>query len=215
MAKKPTTKKHEYPPLPPLDKAVIISLDLGRRTGWLYRSRDGKIDSGVHELYDKLGLRKTYQDGKRFSALRQFIHGLDEQLGGADVIAFEEVNPATHLSKRAASLYAGFRAVLMAWADLHDKLIVPIPVGTWKKHFTGNGSAKKKDVIDECVRRGYLPFDSVETADTEQDDNEADAIGIYHSIFEIEKEQKAGATRAKPKPKRARAKTRKKREKVD
>ncbi len=207
--RKSSTKIVEFPPLPDLDKAAILALDLGRRTGWMYQSREGVRDSGVFELYDPAGIKKTYEDGKRFLALRAFVDGLDDQLQSADVVAFEEVNPATHLSKRAASLYAGFRGELLTWATLHNKVIVPIPVGTWKKLFCGNGAAKKKQVIDECVNRGFLPFDHAGAEGTEHDDNEADAIGIFHALFEIKKNQ-ATVTDAKPKPKRKRATKRKK-----
>lgn len=184
-------KKAELPPIPPLTGLTVIALDLGRRTGWCYRSDNGAMDSGVHELYDKAGFKKTYQDGARFGALRRFVHGLDEQLGGADIIAFEEAHPGTHKSNRQRTLYAGFRAALMEWANTHERPIYPIPVGTWKRAFCGNGNAKKPDIIAECVKRGFLPFDAPERENTLHDDNEADAIGILHALDFLASEQHA------------------------
>jgi len=195
-AKKPA----EIPPIiGQLEQQNVLALDLGRRTGWCYGTRIGSKDSGVHEMYDLRGFRHNYEDGERFNALRSFVHTLDGQLGGLDVVAFEDVHPSAHKSARQTQLYQGMRANLMSWADTHYVTCIPVPVGTIKKALTGSGRAKKEDVIAAVTELGYRPFD----------DNEADAIAVMRTLPFLQAEAARVARALKPSRKNA-AKPRKK-----
>jgi crossover junction endodeoxyribonuclease RuvC len=177
--------------MPPLKNggkcASIIALDLGRRTGWAYKTRDGETDSGVHEVYDPNDGIKRFEDGVRFRAFRDFVHTLDQQMGLADIIAFEQVSGGMQGHQNA--LYNGYRAVLMAWASDQGRVVVPLPVGTIKRAACGKGNAKKDDVIDAVRTRLGLPT---------FDDNEADAIAMRDfALPMIEAERIANAAASK------------------
>lgn len=165
----------EYPTIGEASTASIIALDLGQRTGWAsFRGGlEHHRDSGVFELYESTTSRKrapaSFDDGQRFRALAQFLNDID-QVAAPTIVAFEQVNGGT--KGRQTQLYNGYRAILMEWCYRCGKRVLPLPVGTIKKLFTGTGSADKERVIAECVSRGYLPFD----------DNEADAIAILHAV---------------------------------
>lgn len=53
-------------------------------------------------------------------------------------------------------------------ADSHRLTLVPVGVGTIKKHWTGRGNADKGAMQAEARRRGYRP----------ESDNDADALAI-------------------------------------
>lgn len=168
---KSTDYLDKLPIIPPLKTenkyASIIALDLGRRCGWAYKTKDGQTDSGVHEVYDPVGHIQRFEDGIRFKAFRDFVHTLDQQIGQADIIAFEQVHGGT--KGHQSVMNPGYRAVLMAWAADQGKLVVPLAVGTIKRAACGKGNATKDEVIAAVRERaGVAPFD----------DNEADAVAI-------------------------------------
>lgn len=166
------THSVEMPAIPELAGHSILTLDLGRRTGWAMVTKDVE-DSGVHELYsEKSGLR-SYEDGVRFSGFERWLTAMDEAHGGFDVLAFEVVHPKTHRSSRQSQIYAGFRATLMSWCHLRGRILLPVPVQTIKKAITTRGNAKKEEVIAALRELGYSPFD----------DNEADAIGLLLTLY--------------------------------
>ena len=79
-------------PTPP----VILALDLGQRTGWAVRNRDGAIASGVQEF------RPGRFDGGGMIWLRfrGWLQEINETSGGVGVVVFEEVR--RHLGTSAA-----------------------------------------------------------------------------------------------------------------
>ena len=172
--KKVGTHSVEMPPIPALEGKRILSLDLGRRTGWAVVTPDIE-DSGVHELYDQKGLIKSFQDGLRFVAFGKWLEAMDAGHGGFDVVALEAVHPATHRSSRAHQMYAGYRAMLMSWATLTGKTLIPIPVGTIKGAITGKGNADKDAMMGALREMGYPVYD----------DGEADAIGIMLTLLAL------------------------------
>lgn len=171
---------NEAPNIPNLKHSSFICLDTGRRTGWAYRTRDGKTDSGVHELYDTAGNKKNYEDGERFEALRTFVDTLAEQIGGVDFIAFEQVNGGT--KGRQTPLFNGYRATLLLWAIDNEVPAIPITVQFNKKAATGSGGASKAQMMRACADIDLPPFD----------DNEADAIAMREfALPQLRKEQQS------------------------
>jgi Holliday junction resolvasome RuvABC endonuclease subunit len=162
----------ELPPIPPLAGKRLLALDLGRLTGWALET-PSISDSGTHTLFDIKGKVRTYEDGERFSAFEDFLDLMWQRSNGLDIVAFEEVHPRTHASSRQIQLYEGFRAVLMSFCRRRKTCIVPIPVATVKRICSGNGRAKKADMIAAVCSLGYAPWD----------DNEADAIAIMLTLL--------------------------------
>jgi Holliday junction resolvasome RuvABC endonuclease subunit len=66
--------------------------------------------------------------------------------------------------------YGGARLHLTAWAEMNKIPYAGVPVGTIKRHATGNGNANKEAVIAAVRALGFDPAD----------DNEADALALLH-----------------------------------
>jgi crossover junction endodeoxyribonuclease RuvC len=147
-------------PMPP----VILALDLGLKTGWAVRNRDGAIASGVQEF------RPGRFDGGGMIWLRfrAWLREIDDTSGGVGVVVFEEVR--RHAGTAASHAYGGYLAHLTAWAEANRIPYQGVPVGTIKRHVTGKGNADKQAVIDAVRNLGFRPAD----------DNEADALALLH-----------------------------------
>ena len=90
---------------------VILALDLGQRTGWAVRSRDGAIASGVHEFRPG----RFEGGGMIWLRFRGWLQEIDETSGGVGVVVFEEVR--RHAGTAASHAYGGYLAHLTAWAE--------------------------------------------------------------------------------------------------
>lgn len=141
---------------------IILALDLGQRTGWAVRNRDGAIASGVHEFRPS----RFEGGGMRFLRFRRWLFEMGSIPLGIDVVVFEEVR--RNISTDSAHAYGGYLAHLSAWAEENKIPYQGVPVGTIKRHITGIGNATKQAVIDAVRRRGFQPVD----------DNEADALAL-------------------------------------
>ena len=134
--------------LPP-QTPVILALDLGQRTGWAVRNRDGAIASGVHEFRPG----RFEGGGMIWLRFRAWLREVDETSGGVGVVVFEEVR--RHLGTAAAHAYGGYLAHLTAWAEANRIPYQGVPVGTIKRHVTGKGNADKQAVIEAVRRLGF------------------------------------------------------------
>jgi hypothetical protein len=143
---------------------VILALDLGQRTGWAVRNRDGAIASGVQELRPG----RFEGGGMMWLRFRGWLQEIDETAGGVGVVVFEEVR--RHLVTNAGHTYGGYLAHLTAWAEANRIPYQGVPVGTIKRHVTGKGNADKTAVIAAVKALGFAPAD----------DNEADALALLH-----------------------------------
>lgn len=143
---------------------VILALDLGTQGGWAVRKDSGRVESGS----ESFACRKHEPVGMRWARFRAFL--VDTKAANPDLamVIFEDVK--RHLGTESAHCFGAFRALTELFTAHHNLELRAIGVGTWKKHFTGNGAAKKEQIIDVCKSLGYQPKDS----------NEADAIGILH-----------------------------------
>lgn len=141
---------------------TILALDLGTTTGWATRSPDGIVSSGTATFkpgrYDGGGMRYL-----RFS---RWLCEIADAIGPITEIHFEEVR--RHAGTDAAHVHGGLLATLTSWAEVREIPYGGTPVGTIKRHFTGNGAASKDAMIAAAKARGFNP----------SDDNEADALGL-------------------------------------
>jgi Holliday junction resolvasome RuvABC endonuclease subunit len=145
---------------------VLLTLDLGTKTGFCVGARAGVLVSGSQNFkpgrYDGGGIR--------FVRFRKWL----DELQGAypiDRVAFEEVR--RHAGTDAAHVYGGLMATLQAWCEDKGVPYEGIPVGTIKKAWTGSGNAGKDAMIAEAVRRGFAPAT----------DDEADALAIWFTAI--------------------------------
>lgn len=149
------TQTNEHP-------RCILALDLGTTTGWALRSHDGLITSGTASFrpgrYDGGGMR--------YLSFTNWLTELDRLSGPIAAIWFEEVR--RHAGTDAAHVYGGLMASLTSWGELRGIPYEGVPVGTIKRHATGEGNAPKQAMIDAARAKGFSP----------EDDNEADAIAI-------------------------------------
>ena len=143
---------------------VILALDLGQRTGWAVRNRDGAIASGVHEFRPG----RFEGGGMIWLRFRAWLQEIDETASGVGVVVFEEVG--RHAGTTAAHAYGGYLAHLTAWSEANRIPYQGVPVGTIKRHIAGKGNADKQAVIDAVRRLGFAPAD----------DNEADALALLN-----------------------------------
>lgn len=145
--------------------STILALDLATKTGWAIRHGDSRVSYG-HFTCVANYMRGA---GSRWTAFRGELHQLKQVAGGTiDLCVYERIDFCK--TTVAAQLYGGWRAVLQMWCDHHDIECVGVPVGTIKKHATGNGRALKGMMLKAMRDLGYKP----------RDDNEADALALMH-----------------------------------
>lgn len=153
---------------------MILALDLGTKTGWALKGVDGKIVSGCKKFQPG----RFEGGGMRYLRFADWLVEFNDIAGPIKTIWFEEVR--SHAGTDAAHAYGGFLATLTAWAEKNAIPYAGVPVGTIKKHATGQGNASKDAVIKAVQARGFKP----------QDDNEADAIALLFWATEKQGEVK-------------------------
>ncbi|MEM5429384.1 hypothetical protein [Cupriavidus oxalaticus] len=140
----------------------VLALDLGTTTGWAVATRDGRQKSGSLRLDPK----KLGGNGRRWIAFREFLTATAREAGGVQAVYYERV--CSHTGTTAAHVYGGYLAMLEAWCAANNIPMHGVAVATAKKAWTGNGRAKKPDMIAEAERRGVKVID----------DNHADALAV-------------------------------------
>lgn len=151
----------------------ILALDLGTRTGYALRRRDGTVSYGT-EVFTP---RKSWTPGQRWQRFRRWLAETVER-EQVHAIAYERV-VFGHSSASASDVYGGFKALVEMAADAHRCELLEVAVPTVKKHFTGSGRADKAAMLAEAKRRGFRP-------DT---DNAADALAVLSWACEQEAER--------------------------
>lgn len=170
---------------------TILALDMGNHCGWALRRRDGRVLHGTEDFTP----RASWTPGQRWQRFRSWLAGLIVD-HGVNAIAYEQVlqggwagGKSGHRSGAAGDIYGGFKAMVEVAADAHRLELHPANVSTVKKHFTGNGRAKKEDMISQAKIRGFR----VSTSD------EADALGILHwAVMQEKAGWPAPVRKAKP-----------------
>lgn len=142
----------------------VLGLDLGRTTG-VALAVDGVVLS-----WDEYKLR-----GERQGRLVWFHHWLaklvDDATSPIDLIAFEKVQFVR--SRAQITLLAQLEAMLVLVCAGREIRVLPVPVGTLKKWWTGDGRADKSEMIEVARSRVLEPESSIT-------DNEADAIALAY-----------------------------------
>lgn len=160
-----------------IPKSLILTLDLGIKTGWAIHDQNGVITSGVSHI-------KTTRfegGGMRYLKFKKWLTELKSKYGEFEEIHFEEVRMHRSRNKQgkvtfnidAAHAYGGFVATLTAWCEHHQIPYAAVSVGQIKKHITGKGNANKAMVIKAVKAKGFNPAD----------DNEADALALLDLIL--------------------------------
>ena len=143
---------------------TLLTLDLGTHTGWALRGRDGTITSGTEHFQP----HRFEGGGMRYLRFKRWLAEVERAAEGLNAVYFEEVR--RHLGVDAAHAYGGFLAHLTAWCEHHQIPYQGVPVGTIKKHATGQGNAGKAAMVTAMQAKGYRVGD----------DNEADALALLH-----------------------------------
>lgn len=145
----------------------LLTLDLATKTGFAV----GDISNGERPHSGVLILPSTGEDIGRFLlALENWLNDMIS-IHKPDTVIFEAPlllsNGKTNITTaRKLMCLAGLTEL---FCSKHKLNAAECHVGTIKKYFTGNGSAKKPQMIAQAKALG---FDA-------KDDNEADALAIY------------------------------------
>lgn len=143
---------------------MILSLDLGTRTGYAYLLGD-QVHSGTLDLRGG----RYEGGGMRYLRFREWLRSFESF--SPQRVVYEEVR--RHAGTDAAHVYGGLLATLASWCEEGQIPYEGVPVGTIKKHITGKGNAGKEAVMAAVEGRGYKPAD----------DNEADALALLlHAV---------------------------------
>jgi len=151
---------------------VIISFDLGIKTGFAVKCNDLAVVSGTYYLEK----RPKY----RYKRYLQFYHFVDKMIKDCeslDLIAYEKVMFHMRGATAAAHLYGFFEGIVIMLANKYNIELLPVPVGTIKMFIAGKGkgNASKIEVIAAVEKLGYKP----------KDDNEADAIALLEYCISL------------------------------
>lgn len=138
----------------------ILSIDIGTTTGWCFRANGATLSGS-------LDLRGDRHEGAgmRFVRFRAWLLDMHAKCPITGVF-YEDVQ--AHKGHYAGQVYAGLRAVLMTFCELHNIPYAGVGVQKIKKFVTGKGNAGKDAVIHAVQKFGFSPAD----------DNEADAIAL-------------------------------------
>ena len=151
----------------------ILALDLGNKTGYALRRRDGAMRYGTMDFTP----RKSWTPGQRWTRFRGWL-GDTVSTFQIDAIVFERV-VFGHSSAASSDVYGGFKALVELAADIHGLTLSSVAVPTVKKHFTGSGRADKDTMMAQARARGFSP----------DSHNAADALAILH--WAVDQERKA------------------------
>ena len=151
----------------------ILALDLGTHCGWAL-ARGETLTYGTKNL----SARSGDGAGQRWLKFRAMLANHYNAAGELHAIYFEDVKRHGPDQVIAAHVYGGFLAHLEAWCDVQRVRLVGLGVGSVKKAWTGNGSARKPLMIAEARQRGFKVG--------EDEDDTADALAILHLAMTME-----------------------------
>jgi len=134
---------------------IILALDLGTKCGWAAENCSGvwNLKPSTHE-----------SAGERY---RKFKYYLGTQKIPTFIV-YEEIH--AHAAVDAAHVWGGLEAILQTYCLEYKIEYKGVGVGTIKKHATGNGHAKKDDMILAAT----LEWPGINIID----DNHADALWL-------------------------------------
>jgi len=155
----------------------VIALDLASVTGFAVGS-SCRVESSGH-LDCRLGKGTGKFTGESFYDFYRWLSNLiEEQLGRhKEIITLIYERPLCNFYNTVRIAHGLAAIVQMMEGSYLDEVIVntDVPPATIKKYWTGSGRADKADMIAQAQREGY----------DVTDDNEADAIALYHYSQEV------------------------------
>ncbi len=158
----------------------ILALDLGTKTGWATNAQ--KYKPGNVELMPDSGIRIFDGEisGWRYLAFKRWLDVEIERLGIQHIVYEETFS----LGAYAARVLHGFLATVQYVHAEHYPTesrftMQEVNPATLKKFATGNGHAKKEQMMEACYAKfGYRPAD----------DNSCDAIFLLK--YQLDKDRK-------------------------
>ena len=144
---------------------TILTIDTGTTMGWALYHRNK-----VHFGEEKFGTKRT---GERYHQFAEWLR-LTHAERPLDLIAYEKV--ARHKGTFAAHAYGGWVAILTAFCERWQISYRGVPVQTIKKHWTDDCHAKKSQMMEEALARGFQI----------RGDNEADALALLDYTLKSE-----------------------------
>jgi Holliday junction resolvasome RuvABC endonuclease subunit len=155
---------------------MLLALDLATTTGWAIGDpkAGNLIASGSYEL--KQGVWDG--GGVRCLRLRHFIEDL-VNIYDFDAVYYEKVDFIK--TTDAAQMYGALMGAMASTLEAHEIPYIGVPVATWKRTFTGLGSASKQQVM--AVARKLKPKLQIVKKGGEEQSDEADAIGVLFHAF--------------------------------
>lgn len=149
----------------------IIALDLGTHCGYAVGNPTEIIYSGVIDLLPN----RWEGGGHRFLRFRQQLQAWRAAMpDNALRVHYEAVK--SHRGTAAAHCYGGLLGILTGWCEENRVPYMGHSVQAIKQAVTGKGNATKAEVIASVQALGYAI----------KDDNEADAIALYHLALETD-----------------------------
>lgn len=135
----------------------LLALDIATKTGWKTASA-----SGVWNLATKRGESEGMRVVRFKAKVRELINA--EEI---DIIGYERPAGQHKASIMVASEMVG---VLKELCIIHEIEYASYSASEIKKYATGKGNADKTAMVKAAEKLGYVP----------EDNNEADAIHLYH-----------------------------------
>lgn len=137
---------------------TYIGLDPATRCGWCVIDDDGaRIVSGVTDL-------SKPTKAQRAANMRTLLADLLDAYPGS-VVCYEVVR--RHRGTAAAHVYGAIEQAILEVCDLRNIEPLPVEVAAIKRCATGNGAAKKPDMVAAATRRWGIRV---------KRDDEADAL---------------------------------------
>lgn len=159
---KPTPKQHMdlLNSLLGKNEDKILALDVATHTGWKTETASGVWD---------LSIKKDESEGMRLIRFKSKLRELCE-LEGITLIAFERT---AGMHKRAIIVQSELHGILKTFCQENNIQYKAFSATEIKKHATGKGNANKEAMIKAAQDNHSYQGNN---------DNEADAIHIYHLI---------------------------------
>lgn len=144
----------------------ILALDLSRSTGWALRRRDGTVASGVESF-------RQGDDEHPAEVLLRFKRWVNRMITAVDMVVWERVVGGSVGMSARSFLFVLESQVMLAAFELGAETRTVFP-STLKKHATGNGRAKKPEMIAAALKR----WPNAVWTETLSGSDEADALCV-------------------------------------
>lgn len=145
---------------------MILSLDLGTKTGWAlsYPTKKSDVWSYLSGVWD-LSIQRGESEGMRFVRFRNLLEEVFANFQ-CNLVVYEDV--VAHKGTVAAHIYGGLKALMIETLEQKKIDYKGFGVGEIKRFATGKGNANKERMI-EAARRLFPGVHII-------DDNHADAL---------------------------------------